>query len=127
MSCASAFKLYTCNWPLLIYKAPVISAFLVLFQIVSHYFGSSSVTWRTPCQINAVFKGTDHFGYSWWSRITCGGYMTQKNESETELINQCFSTLLLLFPSSIISRWLKTKECVNGRVFIRHINSETVF
>lgn len=42
------YELDTCNRPSLVYKAPVVSAFFVFFQIVSHYFGSSSVTWRTP-------------------------------------------------------------------------------
>lgn len=56
---AASHKLHTWNRPSLVYKAPVIGAFLVFLQIVSHYFSSSSVTWRTPCQIDAVFKGTD--------------------------------------------------------------------
>ena len=40
--------LYTCNCPLLVYKTPVICACLVLFQIVSNYFGPSSVARRAP-------------------------------------------------------------------------------
>lgn len=81
----------TCNRPSMVYKAPVISAFLFLFQIVSHYFGSSSVTRRRPCQIDAIFKGTDHFRCCWGSRVTC--------RANTTMTILCYVTLLsLLLP-----------------------------
>lgn len=75
-SCSLSYKLGTCDRPVLVYKAPVICPLLLLFQFVSHYFGTSSITWRRPCQIDAVFKGTDHFRCCWSSRITCEGNMT---------------------------------------------------
>lgn len=62
----------TCNRSSLVDKAPVVCALLVLFQIVSHYFRSSSVAGGRPWQIDAVFKGTEHFGCCWGSRVTCG-------------------------------------------------------
>lgn len=61
----------TCYGSFLIHKAPVIGPFLVSFQVVSNYFGSTSIRWGRPWQIYTVFKGTDHFGCCWRPRITC--------------------------------------------------------